>query len=131
MSLSKLSLKGTARLSLRPVWDRLPLFGALQVALVHPPEVGYELSLGPMLAALMPLVKTWLDGWVRCAALLWLAGCRWGRCWYRCCISSARCVDPGLVLLSLACRGNSTVREFGDGRSPLLTRRNTGVYLPG
>ncbi|GAB4816080.1 hypothetical protein N2152v2_003126 [Parachlorella kessleri] len=65
VSLSKLSLKGSARMSLRPVWDRLPLFGALQVALVQPPEVGYELSLGPMLAALMPLVKTWLDGAIK------------------------------------------------------------------
>lgn len=62
VTIRQLSIRGGARVTLRPLWGRLPVAGAAQLALVAPPQFEYELSLGPMLAALLPLVKTWMDG---------------------------------------------------------------------
>ena len=62
VKIRRLSISGRARVTLRPLWGRLPVAGALQLGLVRPPELRYDLSLGPMLATLLPLVKTWMDG---------------------------------------------------------------------
>lgn len=55
-------MSGSMRVSLRPMLGWLPVVGAAQLALVRTPKFKYELSLGPMLAALLPLVRSWMDG---------------------------------------------------------------------
>lgn len=62
------------------VWGRLPLVGAAQIALVQTPAFDYELSLGPMLAALLPLVRTWMDGWVGGGSRGWQVAATGGPC---------------------------------------------------
>lgn len=62
VAVKRLSVSGAARVTLRPLLDRLPVVGGVQVSILRPPEVDYEFSFGLIPAALTPLVKSWIDG---------------------------------------------------------------------
>ncbi|EFN51193.1 hypothetical protein CHLNCDRAFT_141362 [Chlorella variabilis] len=58
-------IRAGVRLALRPLLRRLPVVGALQAGLTRVPEFGYDLQLSVASAALVPLIRQWLDGAVR------------------------------------------------------------------
>lgn len=54
-------LKGSVRLTLRPLFKRLPVVGAVQVALVEQPDFDLDLTLGDSSNVPMePQIKDWL-----------------------------------------------------------------------
>ncbi|PSC71787.1 DNA polymerase kappa [Micractinium conductrix] len=65
VSLRDAWVRAGVRVTLRPLLRRLPVVGAVQVGLTRVPEFGYELALSKASAALVPLIREWLDGAVR------------------------------------------------------------------
>lgn len=60
------SLKGTIRMALRPLYHRLPIVGAMQVSFLEAPDFDFKPTIagGPLgagLSALLPAVKGWLQ----------------------------------------------------------------------
>lgn len=39
-------LKGTARVTLRPLLEEMPVVGGVRISLINPPDFGYDLKLG-------------------------------------------------------------------------------------
>ncbi|KAL4433978.1 hypothetical protein ABPG75_000419 [Micractinium tetrahymenae] len=58
-------VRAGVRVTLRPLLRRLPVVGAIQVGLTRLPEFGYELDLSLASAALVPLLRNWIDAAVR------------------------------------------------------------------
>lgn len=46
VSVTDLKLKGRARLTLRPLLERMPVVGGTRIALIRPPDFEYNLNLG-------------------------------------------------------------------------------------
>ncbi|KAI3425058.1 hypothetical protein D9Q98_008436 [Chlorella vulgaris] len=65
VSLKDAWLRAGVRVALRPLLRRMPVIGALQVGLTRVPEFGYDLNLSLASAALVPLLKTWIDQAIR------------------------------------------------------------------
>ncbi|KAL6771588.1 hypothetical protein ACKKBG_A26990 [Auxenochlorella protothecoides x Auxenochlorella symbiontica] len=58
-------LKGTARVTLRPLLEEMPVVGGVRISLINPPDFGYDLKLGFVLETMEPLIKSWVDGVVK------------------------------------------------------------------
>ncbi|GAB4823698.1 hypothetical protein N2152v2_010744 [Parachlorella kessleri] len=60
-----LAVEAKLRLALRPLLNRVPVVGAVQIALVEQPKFSYEPTLGSGSAPLLPAIKSWIDTTIR------------------------------------------------------------------